>query len=644
MPMKPRRRPSPRRQAGVAALLILLVLLSTAAYFLLRSLNAGLRPQAASEATTQQALRQAREALLGYAVRYPDNPEVDDLNAGPGHLPCPDQNKETADPFFGVGDSPCARSSGTETGLLPWHTLDLNELRDGSGAPLWYAVSDNFRNNPKNAVNSTTRGTLHLDNCTANGEDIAAIIIAPGPALTGQDRIADLYSAPKYAALAATYLEGQNATIGDNCFSSQRDSTHNDQVLVITRRELMAVVEHRVMEDVANALRRYRKDPDGDDVSGIDPDCPSGTPTCDDGYPWLAPFSNPRLDKYIGVVGTASDPLQHGLLPLRRQDVNFKASFTVSWEILAGGTLTTLGGTNHPPEACVRNTADTSCNFPGTASPPPVSGDISGALSTTPGWSQGVCHAAFNAQLKQPLLICTAQRTFTDAGSQFERNYEFTLTNMAYQIKPPTATTPRYQAYELTNASLAADPNGSSLKIEITDCQLSTSIACNEKSSTFLGQTTLNLPAGAAVTRFHLIDIPFDLEVSADSTIDPATRRSPGELPQWFVANDWHKQFYVAYAAAQAPGAGAIDCAPPNCLRVNWTRPAPLPLAQLPNVNAVILNAGDALTGQDRSLPIAPIPMTVYFEGSNATGSVSFEKRSKDATFNDDLRMLAPNE
>ncbi len=642
MPMKPRRRPSSRRQAGFAALLILLVLLSTAAYFLLRSLNAATRSQAAGEVTTQQALRQAREALLGYAARYPDNPEVSDLSAGPGHLPCPDRNKETADPFFGVADPPCASTSATnpETGLLPWHTLDIGELRDGSGAPLWYAVSDKFRNNPKNAVNSTTRGTLHLDNCTANGEDIAAIIIAPGPALTGQDRIADLYSAPKYADLAATYLEGQNATVGDNCFSSQNNATHNDQVLVITRRELMAVVEHRVMEDVANALRRYRKDPDGDDVGGVDPDCPSGTPTCDEGYPWLAPFADPRTNKYIGQVSASPSQMQHGLLPLRRQDVSFNASFGVSWEIPAGGTLTTLGGANHPPEACVRNTAETSCTFPGTANPPDVFGDISGTLSTTLGWTQGVCHSAFDAQLKKTLLICTALRTFTDAGQQFERNYEFTLTNMAYQIKPPTVTAPRVQNYELTNASLAAGPNGSSLKIEITDCQFSTSISCNEKSSTFLGQTTLNLPAGTAVTSFHLTNIPFDLEISPDSTIDPPTRRSPGELPQWFVANDWHKQFYVAYAASQAPSAGATDCVAPNCLQVKWTRPAPMPPVQVSNVNAVILNAGDELLGQSRiNGSIAD-----YLEGDNAKESTMFEKRSEDATFNDALRMLSPNE
>ena len=539
-----------------------------------------------------------------------------------------------------MADSPCAKSTGTETGFLPWHTLDIEELKDGSGAPLWYAVSDNFRSGSSNLVNSTTHGTLGLDACAAGGDDIAAVIIAPGPALTGQNRIAEPYSASEYRDLAGTYLEGQNATVGDNCFSRQNDATHNDQVLVITRRELMAVVEHRVMEDVANALRRYRKDPDGDDVGSADPDCASGTPTCDDGYPWLAPFSDPRSNKYIGVVSASPGQMQHGLLPLRRQDVNFDASFTASWAIPAGGTLTTLGGANHPPEACVRNTADTSCNFPGTANPPDVFGDISGTLSTTLGWTQGVCHSAFNALLKQPLLVCTAQRTFTDAGQEYARNYEFTLTNMAYQIQPPTATTPRYQAYELTNASLAADPNGSSVKIEITDCQFSTSISCSEKSSTFLGQTTLSLPAGTAVTSFHLTNIPFDLEVSPDSTIDPTTRRSPGELPQWFVANDWHQQFYVAYAASQAPGAGAIDCVAPNCLQVKWTRPAPLPPMPLPKVAAVILNAGDELLGQSR----ANGSIADYLEGDNAKESAMFEKRSKDAAFNDDLRMLSPDE
>ncbi|MGH8596328.1 MAG: hypothetical protein ACREXT_06690, partial [Gammaproteobacteria bacterium] len=167
------------RQRGFALVIALLVLASTGAYFLLRALNQATRAQAPEAQATQQALQMAREALIGYAVRYPDNPEVTDVDAGPGHLPCPDTRFDPGDQA-GQADPPCAAGSGTETGRFPWRTLDVPETRDGSGATLWYAVSDRFRNNPKNPINSDTVGTLGVDACV--GGDIAALVIAPGRA------------------------------------------------------------------------------------------------------------------------------------------------------------------------------------------------------------------------------------------------------------------------------------------------------------------------------------------------------------------------------------------------------------------------------------------------------------------------------
>ena len=269
---RPREPARGRHQRGIVTLLILLIVMSGGAYFLLRALNRAQGPVAAA-GSTQRALAQAREALLGYAARYPDNPGVP-LRAGPGRLPCPDTRLDSGEPA-GAADSPCAAGSATETGRLPWHTLDVPALIDGSGAPLWYAVSDPFRAHLATALNSETAGTLDLAACSG-GDDLVALVLAPGEALATQS------SRGPASFDAAAYLEGDNRSRGDGCFSGVVDAEHNDEVLALTRRDLLAAVETRVLEDVANALRRYA--------------------ARHGAYPWLSPFAPPATSLFQGVV------------------------------------------------------------------------------------------------------------------------------------------------------------------------------------------------------------------------------------------------------------------------------------------------------------------------------------------------------
>lgn len=599
----------------MAVLLLLLLLVSVGAYFLLQSLNHAAASRTRGEVTTTQALQRARLALIGYAVRYPNNPGVTDLTAGPGHLPCPDIRLDVAD-VAGQADPPCASSSATETGRFPWRTLDSAETVDGSGAPLWYAVSDNFRNSPKQPIDSRTLGTLKIDDCSATGEDYAAIIIAPGPALTGQNRAPASYA-------VSDYLEGQNASKGDNCFNATHDPTHNDQVLGLSRRDLLRAVEQRVLNDVAQALARYRRDPDGDDVNGVDPDCAAATPDCDDGYPWLSPFANPVTGNYVGVVGTT-----RGLLPLRRPKVSFNASFTADW-VLVGGIFNASGALP-PSETCLRNTADPSCAS--TAFPTAITFTGSVRGQPTGEWSSGTCITDSSEPVQQ--LTCTAIRTALDTASsrRLERTYELTLTKIPYTILPPTTATTRMQQFILSGGTLPA--NGV-LALKETDAIIET-----DGSRSPLGAADLSLTSGAPLGSFQLLNVPFDLEIADDDTLDSATRRSPGELPAWFTANGWQRLLLVAYAQAHAPGDPASDCnSPPGtCLTVQWTRVPPLTPVTLDKVAGVVVGAGVALTGQSR--PSAAL--SDYFEGANASGSLSFEKRAPSATFNDRLLLLNP--
>src|SRR6185369_8487774 len=166
---------SPRPQRGVALLLFLFLLFGIGTATALAALNSS-RARLEQERQTQLALQQAKEALIAYAASvYPAG------NNRPGDLPCPDIDND------GKKDSPCGNASGTtgqalRLGRLPWKTLGLADLRDASGERLWYAVSNNFKENNRHLpLNSDTTGTIQV--VEANGTvipNVIAVVIAPG--------------------------------------------------------------------------------------------------------------------------------------------------------------------------------------------------------------------------------------------------------------------------------------------------------------------------------------------------------------------------------------------------------------------------------------------------------------------------------
>lgn len=612
--------PPRRRQRGVVVLLLLTVLLSAASYLLLRSLNLAEQRARGAQRATAASLAAAERALVGYALRYPEYSGSGSLTAGPGHLPCPDLRFDAGD-VPGEADPPCARASSTETGRLPWRTLALPELRDRDGAPLWYAVDDRFRNNPQSPINPDVLATLRVDACGAGGRDVAALILAPGPPLGGQLRGP---AAPNQLYAAADWLEGHNASRGDGCFSTLRNAAANDSLRVIDRARLLRRVQARVLADVVAALERYRRDPDGDDVAGVDPDCaPLGLPDdCDDAYPWLAPFADPTTAAYAGVPSTRA-----GLLPLRRVNVEFDAPFGAAWNLPTGGLLTQLGA-QPPAPACVRSLF-TACTVspPGFAAPVTLVGSIFG--NGVAPFDTGRCVWPGGA-----VLECTTRQQRIDPGSgaRFTREYALRLEGLPRRIAAPDATRVRTEGVVLSATTV---PAGGRLELTLTDRLLPAG-----GPETVLGSATLVHAAGAAVGQFVLSDVPFDLEVSDDAAIDPPSRRSPGELPAWFVANGWQRFVAVAYAAAFAPGSVPDDCTPgADCLRLERLR-AGLPATTLDDVRGLVLGAGPALAGQAR--PSAN--PADYFEEQNASFDDLYTDRAADASFNDGVARLGVDE
>jgi hypothetical protein len=144
-------------------------------------------------------LRQAKEALIGFAATYaethPGQPQ--------GYLPCPDHDGD------GSADPACSCSGYSVIGRLPWKTLGLPPLRDGSGECLWYAVSGNYKDKPKSKIYTTpsnpncskkpspirtltsdSDGLLRVKNTQDEfiAKDVIAIIFAPGKIIKEQNR------------------------------------------------------------------------------------------------------------------------------------------------------------------------------------------------------------------------------------------------------------------------------------------------------------------------------------------------------------------------------------------------------------------------------------------------------------------------
>jgi hypothetical protein len=214
---------------------VILVGLATAALTALLTFASPAGSSLYFERQTDEALAQARLALIGRAA-------ADDNR--PGSLPCPDTDND------GVAELLSGNECPSYIGRLPWRTLGLPDLRDASGERLWYALSRSLRDdNSAQPINSDTAGDLAIIGPSA-AIDVAAIVIAPSAALTGQNRAANPNS-------AAHFMEGENND-GNNTYQTATTSpAFNDRLLAITRNQLFNVVEWRVANEMRAILQNY---------------------------------------------------------------------------------------------------------------------------------------------------------------------------------------------------------------------------------------------------------------------------------------------------------------------------------------------------------------------------------------------------
>ncbi len=192
-----------RSNTGAVLILFLTVLVLGATAVLLHQLNR-IHFQIENQKQTARVLAQAKEALLGFALTYAETHP----GQSPGYLPCPDSNGD------GSAELSCSRGGYSVIGHFPWRTLGLPPLRDGSGECLWYAVSGNYKNNPKQILTNTTKGLFTIKN--EKNEIIAdktiAIVFAPGKVIDEQNR---------------TAIAGSTTQCGSNIIKYPIDPTNN---------------------------------------------------------------------------------------------------------------------------------------------------------------------------------------------------------------------------------------------------------------------------------------------------------------------------------------------------------------------------------------------------------------------------------
>lgn len=358
-----------RKQRGAAFMVMLVILVVGGAAILVSSLGKAAL-QIERDQKTADALAQAKEALIGFSVKVlvssSDVACAATSNCPrPGDLPCPDMDND-GDAESSCGDASGSTGQSSRLGRLPWKTLGLPDLRDGSGERLWYAVSNNFKNNTRTTcnnsnlagcLNSNTTGTLNVRGSngsilhTGNADSAAAaVIIAPGAVLQRQDSGTAQDRSSGGVNTASNYLD--IATVGgiteDNADFTDSSSTNgfiqgrildsdgqiilNDQLLVITQENIILPVQKRVAAEVKSCLIEY-----------------AATPQNNHYYPWAATRTF--------VSGTATYPdtdgLKFGGIPDQPFDDTRNESCDTDWGCDIGNS--SQGMKNSWGTACTMN-------------------------------------------------------------------------------------------------------------------------------------------------------------------------------------------------------------------------------------------------------------------------------------------------
>lgn len=224
-------------QQGAALIIFMLVLILSATTYFVGSLDSK-SVALDRDKQTQAALAEAKAALIGDAVQTIDldvfykDPTTTGNNQ-PVTLSNPDLGNASV-----VNEGSETGNGGTHDyiviGKLPWRSLKIPPLKDGWGECLWYVVSGRFKHSPYTSVlNWDTSGQIDVKDEKENqlATNLVALVIAPGPVLSGQDRSSGQIVYPQCGGNydAKNYLDtanSSNAISGNvNYFSGTKNNS-----------------------------------------------------------------------------------------------------------------------------------------------------------------------------------------------------------------------------------------------------------------------------------------------------------------------------------------------------------------------------------------------------------------------------------
>lgn len=574
------------RQYGSVLWIFLSTLVLASSYFLATQLNQ-LQSRNSRSVSEVAVLRQAIDGLLGYAIAQARDGDR------PGSLPCPDTN--------GDGNAEPSCADANLVGRLPWKTLNLPELRDNSGALLWYALSSNFRNTSSSVINSDTAGQLSITDATtgtATESNVIAVVFAPGAPIEGQTR--------RNSNLLSDYLEGAS---GNTIFSRSQESTAftagqcfngspiacNDQLLTLNQEDLFDAIEpvvaDRLNRAIPNELGKYFK--------------------AWNYYPFPAPFSaapssaNQLIpqDSLVGTAGTRA-----GWLPLSRQlsALTFDAIST---------NLVFKGSGQNPPTgiSCSDSSSDRlSCQF---TQPCDGNGKSMGLQFQLK--NAGNLFFASTAILINNGVVTTDYRSFTPEDID-------TTTKRLSLSRAPNPTANLVIQHTLINSG---------------NDQVDFAFALPGRTTAKCGASTINLSLS--------LNAPSKWGAS-EAFLDQITAPAQGDALYWFHKNQWYRQTVYVLAPAYAPG-GAGRCGQngEDCLSV--TQPDG---GRVSKIKVLLIFSGRVLAGQDRSSANSRAQPSNYLEYNDdpanrlqfdlkKVSKATLRANSKDGGFNDRFILIS---
>lgn len=270
------------KQRGAAFILFFVLMVVGFGIFFLQTSNTDDRK---NEAQTRKALLEAKEALIGFAVStvHTDNGGTIRM----GRLPWPDRNNDSYD---GRGDQDTSTGMPGNRFMLGnfprrddefdgTNIVDIGvDVRDGSGERLWYAVSPNLVRyggtgstiqpvvDPSLNLITTNWLTIYVHDI--NGaqiqqiDNVAFVLLAPGSAINGQVRNGIAPPANSYLDVSGirSNSDAINGVPLDFVMAPKRLNlapAFNDELVYVTRDELLMKVEERAFKEWVDLLRPW---------------------------------------------------------------------------------------------------------------------------------------------------------------------------------------------------------------------------------------------------------------------------------------------------------------------------------------------------------------------------------------------------